>query len=890
MAQQVLLSTKMSDISAGSPTSNNGSATTNRVGWHVSSAGYRRRLLVEFDLSSLVPQQESEITQARLRLSFRGDANNHSDAALNLAVHRLTAAWIETQVTWNKRDAANNWATAGGDFGATAEVVLSSPDNPSGWGTDSYDITALLKDWMAGRQSNCGVLLKCEDESGTKWCIYESDDSTYPDGYQPALIVDYVSSEQSATDTGVGTEGASDVRQIVAGSDLGAGAEAGAILQITADSADSAAGDDHADLFYAPNLSDAAAGTDQASAEELQFHFSGDEGLGEDAAAVPAGFYPGADGAVATETRAAILSTAEGCDTAFAVERATRLLVLEKQIISCEIDANLEDLSDDLTLRYVEYDPEQPLTPQAQSWYHLGEGDFVQVRLGLAGLGMEDCGTFQVVRAGTRRTQGRATIEIRGRDESYALIESRGRASYGFGAYASATLGTGAWAGPGGWDSDASDPTPTNPYENESHPYAASIAAALCERVGLGLVWEAPNYRISGFTISPTETASQVISRLLEPLQVTRRYRTDMWVRHGQLVVHQRYYLPAVGSLDCRLGAITGQDREFQRRYGAISVYGGTYVRTWQQVWPERRQETKDASDQPSAEVETHAEDPGYQMTETSLRQDDGTWVTKTREETYSEYQDVYSDEGNWIGRVLTRQNVYSTTNLDSENPSGRRKELNLGYDEAWRVVLQEEIHSAQVMDGGRAIWRRQKHTLTRHEQFTPTQTRTVVEEYQVLTDGTERLANGYPKAEVRTGVLQSAVSVAPAADRDYKQEEDGHGAEQIHFVPITDRYEAGAFGGGTVEREYSNASLMSQGICSNIASCLAAESGKWLHTLSLEWPRPFPYRKGDRVLLTHLPDEQPDLDAIIVGLRTEFNREESRWVHTIRLEAWSDE
>ncbi len=446
------------------------------------------------------------------------------------------------------------------------------------------------------------------------------------------------------------------------------------------------------------------------------------------------------------------------------------------------------------------------------------------------------------------------------------------------------------WNGPGGSGAEASDPTPTNPYASESHPYASSIAAHLCSLVGLELVWEAPNYSLADFTISPTETASQVISRLLEPLQVSRRYRTDMWVSNGQLIVRQRYYLPAVGSLDCRLGAITGQDREFQRRYGAISVYGGTYVRSWQQVWSDNRRETKDSSDQPSAEVETHSEDPGYQMTETSLRQDDGTWVTKTREETYSEYRDVYGEEGDWIGRVLTRQDVYSYTNLDTENPSGRRKELNLGYDEAWRVVLQEEIHSAQVMDNGIAIWRRQKHTLTRYEQFTPTQTRTVIEEYQVLTDGTERLANGYPKAEVRTGTLQSAVSVAPAADKDYQQSEDGRSAEQVHFVPVTDRYAASANGGGTVEREYSNASLMSSGICANIASCLAAESGKWLHTLSLDWPRPFPYRKGDRVLLTHLPDDQPDLDAIIVGLRTEFNREESRWVHTIRLEAWTDE
>ncbi len=59
-------------------------------------------------------------------------------------------------------------------------------------------------------------------------------------------------------------------------------------------------------------------------------------------------------------------------------------------------------------------------------------------------------------------------------------------------------------------------------------------------RVGLGLVWDAPDYPLKEFTVRPDESVSSALNRLLGPLQVTRRYRTDAWVDSDNLVVRRR--------------------------------------------------------------------------------------------------------------------------------------------------------------------------------------------------------------------------------------------------------------------------------------------------------------------------------------------------------------
>ena len=198
--QQILLSTKAADIQQGQPDYNHGSHWDIAVRWHATIANYHYRSLIEFDLAQLIPQQASQIVQARLRVSFDGALNHHSDAALSICCHRLTAPWLESEVTWNSRQAGTPWSSPGGDFGSPAVVTISSPDNPSDWSTDYYDITQLLKDWLDATYPNYGLLLKLETESGLQWVQYQSDDSTEAEQYRPALVVDYEEAAPAADD------------------------------------------------------------------------------------------------------------------------------------------------------------------------------------------------------------------------------------------------------------------------------------------------------------------------------------------------------------------------------------------------------------------------------------------------------------------------------------------------------------------------------------------------------------------------------------------------------------------------------------------------------------------------------------------------------------------
>ena len=198
--QQILLSTKAADLQQGQPNYNHGSHWDIAVRWHATIANYHYRTLIEFDLAQIIPQQASQIVQARLRVSFAGALNHHSDAVLSICCHRVTAAWVEPEVTWNSRQAGTPWSNPGADFAASPIDTIPSPDNPSGWGTDWYDITQLLKDWLDATYPNYGLLLKLETESGLQWVQYQSDDSAEPEQYKPALVVDYEDAAPAADD------------------------------------------------------------------------------------------------------------------------------------------------------------------------------------------------------------------------------------------------------------------------------------------------------------------------------------------------------------------------------------------------------------------------------------------------------------------------------------------------------------------------------------------------------------------------------------------------------------------------------------------------------------------------------------------------------------------
>jgi hypothetical protein len=193
--QQTLLSTKATYIRAGDGANTNyGSYVQMYVRWKGDNINNASRALIEFDLAQLVPQLPAQVIQARLRLSYNGGTGINHGPDFNVACHRLTAAWVEMQATWNNRQSGTPWGTPGGDLASPPVVTIFSP-KLTVWTTEYFDITQLLKDWLAGTHPNYGVLLKPEDEPPGDptlyYVVYEADDSTQAEQYKPALVVDY---------------------------------------------------------------------------------------------------------------------------------------------------------------------------------------------------------------------------------------------------------------------------------------------------------------------------------------------------------------------------------------------------------------------------------------------------------------------------------------------------------------------------------------------------------------------------------------------------------------------------------------------------------------------------------------------------------------------------
>ncbi len=69
-----------------------------------------------------------------------------------VSIHRITADWVETEVTWNN---------FGGSFDATVTATFNS--DSVGW--YAIDITSLFQNWSDGTYDNFGILLEQTDNS-----------------------------------------------------------------------------------------------------------------------------------------------------------------------------------------------------------------------------------------------------------------------------------------------------------------------------------------------------------------------------------------------------------------------------------------------------------------------------------------------------------------------------------------------------------------------------------------------------------------------------------------------------------------------------------------------------------------------------------------------------
>jgi len=533
---------------------------------------------------------------------------------------------------------------------------------------------------------------------------------------------------------------------------------------------------------------------------------------------------------------------------------------------TCEIDSRLGNLADSLDLSLVEEDSAAPASPVAQAWRTLDQGDLIRVRLGLNGSGLLDYGLFRVDECALEATESSWRARIHGRDKAALLVEERAQEGYGFGTW------------------------PDDEPKEYTYPSARSLAKSIAARVGLGLIWDAPNYTLTSFTLQPEESASQAISRLLEPLRASSRYYADAWVDGENLVVCRRGNGQNVCTVDCSLGQVRSIRRARQPAVGEVKVYGATYVylTTYEHQTKQSKTGSGDTGEgEPEASVRITEESPTHRVVETGIVQGSGEFVTITRETEDLTYQDVTDADSNWLGRVLLESRVLEERDLHTDKPKRSRKKISFGYDNLWRLVLRDERASEYQDDG---TLKKTSHVVTRFEQVTPTDVRTVTTEFKVAADGSETVKKGFPKWEQSPGVLQSSVRQAPDPEGKWDEKPDGSAPDNLKKTEYTTQYHGSANGGGSMPRIYRNENLVGSSICQQIAADLAAESGKWLYTISLFWPRPFSYRKGQKVTLTDLPGDCPDLaDAIITGIRTHYDEGEAVWAHDVEFECWRD-
>jgi len=533
---------------------------------------------------------------------------------------------------------------------------------------------------------------------------------------------------------------------------------------------------------------------------------------------------------------------------------------------TCEIDSRLENLADSLDLSLVEEDSAAPASPVAQAWRTLDQGDLIRVRLGLNGFGLLDYGLFRVDECALEATESSWRARIHGRDKAALLVEERAQEGYGFGTW------------------------PDDEPKEYTYPSARSLAKSIAARVGLDLIWDAPNYTLTSFTLQPEESASQAISRLLEPLRASQRYYADACVDGENLVVRRRGNGSGVGTIDCSLGQVRSIRRARCSSVGEVRVYGATYVSltTYEHQTKQSKTGSGDTGEgEPQASARIVEDSPTHRVVETGIVQGSGDFVTITRETEDLTYQDVADAEGNWLGRVLLESRVLEECDLHTDKPKRSRKKISFGYDGQWRLVLRDERTSEYQDDG---TLKKTSHVVTRFEQVTPTDVRTVTTELKVAADGSETVKKGFPKWEQSPGVLQSSVRQAPDPEGKWDEKPDGSAPDNLKKTEYTSQYQGSANGGGSMPRVYRNENLVGSTICQQIADDLAAESGKWLYAVSLFWPRPFSYRKGQKVTLTNLPGGCPDLvDVIIVGVRTHYDEGEGVWSHGVEFECWRD-
>lgn len=146
------------------------------------SACVDQRALFNFDLSGFAGN--AAINKAELMLY---SPSQPRPGAANVRVYKITKAWDGAEANWEHATRSTKWQNSGCDFEATPLASLRYTDKINVWHT--YDITEIIKGFVANPATNFGVMLKMDAVMNT--VAYVSSDAPQTE-LRPKLVVDYV--------------------------------------------------------------------------------------------------------------------------------------------------------------------------------------------------------------------------------------------------------------------------------------------------------------------------------------------------------------------------------------------------------------------------------------------------------------------------------------------------------------------------------------------------------------------------------------------------------------------------------------------------------------------------------------------------------------------------
>lgn len=142
-----------------------------------------RHALLHFDvLSSLPPAATIQSAQLRVH-EFANNGNN----PYAVRAHKITQDWTEAGADWLTADGSTPW-TGGPGGSVDPSVIDSDTVNRSQPGWRTWDLTALVQEWVNGSAPDYGVQLIPETGSEGNWAEFESWEAA---GNTPELVVVY---------------------------------------------------------------------------------------------------------------------------------------------------------------------------------------------------------------------------------------------------------------------------------------------------------------------------------------------------------------------------------------------------------------------------------------------------------------------------------------------------------------------------------------------------------------------------------------------------------------------------------------------------------------------------------------------------------------------------